>query len=226
MMILAYASRRVFCEFSRSCLRARREGRGLRIATGDSGVVGEEAVDLPLHEGDTYFRNIPKNIRSFDVSSGSFSGAALEGPEDASSEVDEGAVEAGESSNEPEDAEAMAKGSSYKINGVRDRGMTERALDFAIWRLYEFAKDDSAVQPRPVTKERERAARGPDTPLITNLAESFDAGQPRREERSKRNSTGFDVCLSCDHWETISRQRGGLILGRRRSLTKCIWVIS
>ncbi len=54
----------------------------------------------------TYFLKIPRNIRSFEVSSGGFSVAAwalfaLE------SEEDEAAVEAGEASKEPDDAEAI-----------------------------------------------------------------------------------------------------------------------
>lgn len=79
----------------------------LRLATEDSGVAWGEAVDLPLPIEETYFRKIPKNIRSFDVSSGGFSAAAV-GFTDDDSEAVEGADEAGEVSKEPEDAEAMA----------------------------------------------------------------------------------------------------------------------
>ena len=54
----------------------------------------------------SYFLKIPKNIRSFEVSSGGFSAVAkaLFAEE---SEADDGAVEAGEGSKEPEDAEAI-----------------------------------------------------------------------------------------------------------------------
>lgn len=79
----------------------------MRIATEDSGVAQEEAVDLSLLVKYTYFRKIPKNIRSFEVSSGGFSAVAVGCTEDDSEAV-EGAVEAGESSKEPEDVEAMA----------------------------------------------------------------------------------------------------------------------
>lgn len=56
--------------------------------------------------GGTYFRKIPKNIRSFEVSSGGFSAAAV-GVTDDVEEAVEGAVEAGEASKDPEDVEAM-----------------------------------------------------------------------------------------------------------------------
>jgi hypothetical protein len=59
----------------------------------------------PIEE--TYFRNIPKNMRNFEVSSGSFSMAAV-GLTDDDSEAVEGAVEAGEASKDPEDVEAMS----------------------------------------------------------------------------------------------------------------------
>lgn len=73
----------------------------------------------PAFPTSTYFLRIPKNIRSFDVSSGGFSTVAwalftLE------SEEDEGAVEAGEASTEPDDAEAISirmrlEGTSYAV---------------------------------------------------------------------------------------------------------------
>jgi hypothetical protein len=49
---------------------------------------------------------MPKNILSFDVSSGGFSAAAA-APTDEESEAVDGAVEAGESSKEPDDADAI-----------------------------------------------------------------------------------------------------------------------
>jgi len=54
----------------------------------------------------THFLRIPKNILSFDVSSGGFS-AAVTAPTDEDSEAVDGAVEPGESSKEPEDVDAM-----------------------------------------------------------------------------------------------------------------------
>jgi hypothetical protein len=84
-------------------------------ATEDSGVEAGEVVDAPLSAYDTYLRNIPKNIRSFEVSSGCFSATAVGFTDDDSEAVD-GAVEAGEASKEPEDVEAIVKCSSYKIN--------------------------------------------------------------------------------------------------------------
>ena len=66
--------------------------------------------------GDTYFRKIPKNIRSFEVSSGGFSAAAV-GLTEEVSEVEDGAVEAGESSKEPDDVEAIAKCARTKLIG-------------------------------------------------------------------------------------------------------------
>jgi hypothetical protein len=82
------------------------EEKGSRIATEDSGVAREEAADTPLSTEITYFRKIPRNMRSFEVSSGGFSAVAV-GVTDDDSEAVEGAVEAGEASKEPEDAEAM-----------------------------------------------------------------------------------------------------------------------
>jgi hypothetical protein len=57
----------------------------------------------------THFLRIPRNIRSLLVSSGDFSTAccAVAVPASVSEEVDEGAVEAGESSKEPELVEAI-----------------------------------------------------------------------------------------------------------------------
>jgi hypothetical protein len=89
--------------------------RRVRIATEDSGVEAGEEVDALLSAHGTYFLNIPKNIRSFEVSSGGFSATAV-GVTDDDSEAVDGAVEAGEASKEPEDVEAMVKYSSYKIN--------------------------------------------------------------------------------------------------------------
>jgi hypothetical protein len=82
-------------------------------------VAWQEPVDLPLSVENTYFRKIPRNIRSFEVSSGGFSAAVAGFTDD--SEALEGADEAGEASKEPEDAEAIAKCCSYKINRIRDR---------------------------------------------------------------------------------------------------------
>lgn len=68
----------------------------------------------------TYFLNIPKNIRNFDVSSGGFSGAFMAAAfSDDESEAVEGAVEAGETSREPEDVDAIVC-SLYRIetNGI------------------------------------------------------------------------------------------------------------
>ena len=65
-----------------------------------------------LVEG-TYFRKIPKNIRSFEVSSGGFSAAAV-GFTDDDEEAVEGAVETGEASKDPEDVEAMVGYGSAK----------------------------------------------------------------------------------------------------------------
>lgn len=48
---------------------------------------------------------MPKNMRNFEVSSGSFSTTAASTEE--ASEADEGAVEAGDSAQEPEEVEAM-----------------------------------------------------------------------------------------------------------------------
>jgi hypothetical protein len=79
-----------------------------RIAT----AVSIEGVDGPLcprFEMEAYFRRIPKNIRSFEESSGGFSvagGAAL----GDDSEVDEGAVEAGDTSKDPDDVDAIMDG--------------------------------------------------------------------------------------------------------------------
>lgn len=55
----------------------------------------------------SYFRRIPKNMRSFELSSGVFSTVVfmtLTG----TSEVEDGAVEAGDASKEPEEADAIA----------------------------------------------------------------------------------------------------------------------
>ena len=57
----------------------------------------------------TYFLKIPKNIRSFEVSSGGFSGVLLVSFTDDDSDEVEGAVEADDSSNEPDDADAMIR---------------------------------------------------------------------------------------------------------------------
>jgi hypothetical protein len=59
-----------------------------------------------LQNHKTHFLRIPKNILSFDVSSGGLS-AGVTAPTDEDSEAVDGAVEAGESSKEPEDVDAM-----------------------------------------------------------------------------------------------------------------------
>lgn len=56
---------------------------------------------------------MPKSVRSFEVSSGGFSAAAV-GLTEEVSEVEDGAVEAGESSKEPDDVEAMARSARTK----------------------------------------------------------------------------------------------------------------
>jgi hypothetical protein len=56
----------------------------------------------------SYFRRMPKNIRSLEVSSGGFSAACVVALTARESEVEDGAVEAGDTSyEEPEDADAI-----------------------------------------------------------------------------------------------------------------------
>jgi hypothetical protein len=69
---------------------------------------GEMAVRQVRRNGKrrTYFRRIPKNMRNFEVSSGGFSAAVVVvGISD--SDAVEGAVEAGDSWKDPDEAEAM-----------------------------------------------------------------------------------------------------------------------
>jgi hypothetical protein len=68
--------------------------------------VDEPALRRPWFGIEPYFRRMPKNMRSFEESSGFFSVAGCVSFGDAS-DVDEGAVEAGECSKEPDDADAI-----------------------------------------------------------------------------------------------------------------------
>lgn len=54
------------------------------------------AQTCPEDHDVSYFLNIPKNIRSFEVSSGGFSAACVTAFWEEESEVDDGAVDAGE----------------------------------------------------------------------------------------------------------------------------------
>jgi hypothetical protein len=67
----------------------------------------DNCLSLTNPDCNTHFLRIPKNILSFDVSSGGFSAAAVAAPTDEDSEAVDGAVEPGESSNEPDDVDAI-----------------------------------------------------------------------------------------------------------------------
>lgn len=87
------------------------------------GGVDRGAQNISKH---TYFRKIPKNMRSFEESSGGFSGATAIGVMDEESvSVDEAAFVAGEFSTDPDDVDAMASMRGVVQGEARDGDIDE-----------------------------------------------------------------------------------------------------